>query len=484
VSQEDLGMSSSIIYGPITRIEGHMDIEVTIDAVDGVQKVVDARCAGTMFRGVEMLLQGRHPRDAVHITSRVCGVCPTSHALAASMALESAYGARATPPDNGRILRNLILGADFLQSHILHFYQLALLDYVDGVGVLDMAPWTPRQPAPDLIAGPNGEKLLAHYMEAMNVRRKIGQMGAIFGGTMPCSPVFLPGGCTPILTDVADIATMGEPNASETIKLFRALLDEVRCFILTAYLPDVQLLVEHFPEYSRIGRGPANLLAFGAFDLDPNAEKRLLKRGVYADGRCSALDVAHITESVAYAWYADSRSDLAAGQGIAWPDLEKTGAYSWIKAPRYQGQAFEVGPLARMWISGFYRQGVSVMDRLVARALETQKIADAMVEWVQELKVESPARSRFKYPSSGNGAGLSEAPRGALGHWVEFSRQAIRRYQILTPTGWNASPRDETGQKGPMEQALIGTPVRDKNQPIELLRVVHSFDPCLACSVH
>jgi hydrogenase large subunit len=361
---------------------------------------------------------------------------------------------------------------------------LALLDYVDGDRVLGPSPSSPRQSAPDLITGSEASALLVHYGEAMNVRRKIGQLGAIFGGRMPCSPVIVPGGCTPTLSDAVEMATAGEPKASERIRQFRSLLDEIRSFVTAAYLPDVQLLAKKFPQYGKIGRGAGNFLAYGGFNLDASGSKKLFQRGVYAGDSFTSLDPNHITESVKYSCYETSSGTINPSRGITLPNINKPDAYSWIKSPRYMNEAYEVGPLARMWISGFYRQGVSVMDRLLARAYETQKIADAMAGWVQELTIGEPTRAKVEYANSGIGVGLTEAPRGALGHWLEFREDAIRHYQILAPTGWNASPMDESGKKGPIEQALIGTSVRDRDQPIELLRVVHSFDPCLACSIH
>ena len=476
-------MAKKIILGPVTRIEGHLDCEVTLDTVDGVQQVVDARVSGTMFRGFEPILEGKHPRDAIHITQRICGVCPTAHAMAASLTLEAAYGSIATPPPNGRILRNLIHGADFLQSHILHFYHLALLDYVDSPGIAGTGS-TQRYAAPDAVSGPAAAQLLAHYVKAMDVRRKTHQMGALFGGKMPCSPVFVAGGCTQTLTDTLDLATVGEPTASERIAQFRRLLDEILAFIDAAYLPDVRSLARRFPAYSEIGRGCGDFLAFGAFDLDETGSEKLLRRGVSTQGEVGPLDVGQISEHVTHSRYRDAGAALPPAEGVTQPDPDKTGAYSWIKAPRYQNRPHEVGPLARAWIAGLHRRGPSVMDRLMARALETRHVARAMVAWLGELSVEAPTSARFRHPTSGAGIGLTEAPRGALAHWSQFEQNAIRRYQVVTPTAWNGSPMDALGQKGPMEQALIGTPVRDKDEPVELLRVVHSFDPCLACSVH
>jgi hydrogenase large subunit len=464
-------MATTIKIDPVTRIEGHLKIEVIVETVDGVQQVIDARSSGTMFRGFEKILLNHDPLDAPHITQRICGVCPISHGMASCKTLENAF--RATPPANGRILRNLVLGSNFIQSHILHFYHLAALDYIDTKGILDMAPWSSRYRTPDMVGGDLAGVLVGHYVKALEIRRKAHQMGAIFGAKLPCSPTFVPGGCTEAVT-------------SGKISDFRALLTEAEqiCdFIDTVYIPDVEALAGLFPQYLQIGRGCGNLLAYGVFDLDGSDNNRLLARGRYTDAVLQNVNVADITEDVLHSWYI-SPSGLNPASGQTEPDAAKPGAYSWIKAPRYSGQVHEVGPLARMWVNGDYRSGISVIDRLAARAWETKKVADAMVGWLNELIVGGSTFSYKQTPSTATGIGLTEAPRGALGHWVDIVNKRISRYQVITPTAWNCSPMDDAGQHGPVEQALIGTPVADLRQPIEVLRVIHSFDPCLACSVH
>jgi hydrogenase large subunit len=294
----------------------------------------------------------------------------------------------------------------------------------------------------------------------------------------------VPGGCASTLNDRLDAPLKDEPKASDRISLFRELLNRVRDFIANAYLPDVQVLANRFPAYARIGRGPGNLLAFGGFD-DPHPDRTpLFRRGTYVDGAIGALDPQDIAESLVSSRYIREGSAPQPTQSVTTPDIDKLNAYTWIKAPRYQSRVFEVGPLARMWIAGHYREGISAMDRIRARAVEAQRLADAMVQWLDDLQIEEATRSRIRYSRSGTGTGMIEAPRGALGHWMAFRQNGITRYQIITPTAWNASPKDESGQPGPMEQAIIGTPVRDRSRPIEVLRVVHSFDPCLACAVH
>ncbi|NQT85467.1 nickel-dependent hydrogenase large subunit [bacterium] len=462
-------MRKTLTVAPMTRVEGHLDISVTIDVKRTSQRVVAARSSGTMFRGFELILRGRDPLDAPHYTQRICGVCPISHGMAASKNLEAAMGI--APTDNGRILRNLVLGANFVQSHILHFYHLAALDYIDTSAFLPMSPWLPRYVTPDMDAGSLASGLVAHYVEALGVRRTAHQMGAIFGGKLPCSPTLVPGGCSETATDAK-------------IEAFGRLLGEVRTFIDGTLLPDVEALGAAFPEYRSIGRGCGNLLAYGVFDLDGAGSLKLQPRGRFTNGEAGSLDLAAIREYVRHSKYRSSSGRKHPSVGSTSPITRKSGAYSWIKAPRYGDVVHEVGPLARMWVSGDYREGISVVDRLTARALEAKKIADAMVGWLEALRPGEPGQERFRVPETATSVGLTEAPRGALGHWMTVSKSRIAKYQVVAPTGWNASPKDDFGHNGPIEQALIGLDVADMQTPIEVMRVVHSFDPCLACSVH
>jgi hydrogenase large subunit len=462
-------MSKTIKIAPLTRVEGHLEVEVTVESVGGVDRVIDARAASPMFRGFENILAGRDPRDAVHYTQRICGVCPISHGLASSLALENAFGV--VPAENGRIIRNLVLGANFLQSHILHFYHLAAPDYINTGGLLDMSPWKPRYEGPDLATGATAAALVGHYVQALAMRRKAHQMGALFSGRMPTTVSFVPGGSTEIVTAAA-------------VSSFRTLLAEIQAFIDGVYLADVDALLGLFPEYAEIGRGCGNLLAFGVFDQNSAGSSKLLARGRYTNGASGNVDPSLIREYVAHSWYTPASGNKAPAQGLTEPAYGKAGAYSWIKSPRYQDIVHEVGPLARLWVNGDYRLGISVMDRIAARAVETQKIADAMALWLNQLVVGGTVYTHKATPVTATGMGLTEAPRGALGHWVNIANSKLSRYQVVTPTAWNASPLDDMGQHGPIEQALIGTPVRNMEHPLEVLRVVHSFDPCLSCSVH
>jgi hydrogenase large subunit len=420
----------------------------------------------TLFRGFEIILKGRDPRDAQHITQRICGVCPASHALAASYNLDSAFGV--TPPDNGRIIRNLVVGSNYIQSHILHFYHLAALDYVLGP---DVPPFIPRYKGDYRLPKDVNDACVAHYLEALKMRMRAQEMLAIFGGKMPHHISFVPGGVT-VQPTVDKIASF----------LWR--LRELQDFINNVYVPDVLAVASVYKDYKDIGKGHGNLLAYGVFDLDSSGKNKLLKRGRYTRKRLSDVDAAKITEDVKHSWYMDETSGRNPADGATEPQPHKPEGYSWAKAPRYGGLPHEVGPLARMWVNGDYQEGISVIDRHAARALEAQKIANAMEGWLLELKPGAPVWAECSIPDSSEGCGMVEAPRGALGHWIRIENKKIENYQCVVPTTWNVSPRDDRGVRGPIEEALIDTPVADPDNPIELVRVVRSFDPCIACTVH
>lgn len=452
-------MATISIIDPIPRIEGHLKIELEIDS----GTITNAKVSGTLFRGFERIMKGRSPVEAPIITQRICGVCPIPHAQASSMALENI--SKWVPGNNARILRNLIMGSNFIQSHILHFYVLSAVDFTPGP---QRAPWIP---AWDIDIRSGLQSIMDHFTMALTAHRQAHEMGAIFSGKMPHAASFVPGGITSSVTD-------------EKVNAFRTYLTSLKSFIENTYIPDVKSIADVYGDYFIIGSGPKNLLSFGAFE--EKGEDRLFRPGYLEKGQSQLsanFTSADITEYVTYSWYAND-SVLTPAQGTTVPQYPKGDAYSWIKSPRLSGKPCETGPLARMKINGDYTGGISVLDRHLARASEALKIATAMERWLNELQTGS-AYDPYYYQGTGTGEGLTEAPRGALGHWVSVGSDGkISNYQVVTPTCWNASPKDSNGIHGPLEQALIGIPIINEKQPIEALRVIHSFDPCIACAVH
>ncbi len=467
------GKKIKVSIDPITRIEGHLKAEVEVKG--GV--VVDARIHGGMYRGFEQILIGRDPRDATQITQRICGVCPTAHATASSLALDDAFNIKLTK--NGRIARNLILGANFLQSHILHFYHLAALDYVNGP---DVAPFVPRYANNDVrVPKDVNDVAVGQYLEALEIRKILHEMVALLGGKMPHVQGIVVGGTTEIPT-------------REALNAYAERFKKVKKFILEKYVPIVYLLAGPYGDLLKTGGGYHNCVAWGVFPMD-DAGNTLLKRGVFTEGKDYPVDTALIKEYVKYSYFEDSTTGLNPTQGKTIPDPYKKDAYSFIKAPRYNGKPHEAGPLARMWVTnpelsktGQEKLGVkrlrdigdaafSILGRHVARAEETAMVAGAVEQWLSEAQ---PGKETFvpaPIPDSSEGLGLTEAPRGALLHYINIKNKKIANYQVTSATIWNANPMDDMGQRGPMEQALIGVPVPDPENPVNVGRLIRSFDP-------
>lgn len=538
-------MGERHVIDPITRIEGHLRIEIEVEN----NVITDAWSSGTLWRGFEVFLKGRDPRDAWIITQRICGVCTTVHALASVKAVENAVGIKI--PDNARLIRNLIMGAQYLHDHPVHFYHLHALDWVDVVSALkadpkatsDLAqkvnPNSPKSGPGDfkvvqdklkkfVEAGqlgpfaqgywghpayklPPEANLMAvsHYLDALALQSRIARMHAIFGAKNPHIQTYTVGG----VTCVADLTP-------DRIGEFLYLLKEAQDFINNVYIPDVIAVAPFYLDWAGIGGGLKNYLSYGMLPQKGGAEPDSLyfKRGYILNRDLSTVhpvDEKKITEDVAHAWYQYSKSEPlhpGVGETNPWYTGIETGAngkYSWLKTPRYDGHAMEVGPLSRMLVN--YASGhestvenvnyllktlgvgpevlFSTLGRTAARAVETKVVADAMEGWINELVANVKAGdlavcADYKMPDSASGFGMTEAPRGALGHWVEIKGGKIHNYQCVVPTTWNGSPRDGKGQRSAFEESLIGTRLADPKQPLEVLRTIHSFDPCLACSVH
>jgi [NiFe] hydrogenase large subunit len=529
--------TNRIVVDPVTRIEGHLRIEVQVAG----GKVTNAWSTGTLFRGIELILKGRNPEDAWLFTQRLCGVCTYVHGVTSVRAVEDAINLAI--PDNARILRNLLMGSQFLHDHIVHFYHLHALDWIDVLSALQADPnrakalsaqYFPNAKAIDFKAVQDRVKafaasgqlgpfagaywghpeyqldpeinliFLAHYLEALHQQTRTARMHAIFGGKNPHPQSLMIGG----VTSQYDLT-------SARIAEFRALLDETNNFIDTIYIPGVTLLAK---EYGRSGWGAVgmskNFLAFGEFPETAQEPQSLFfpQGAILQRGAVSAVDTAAIVEHVKRSWYSGT-TPLHPSVGVTQPaytTLSTTTSshrYSWLKAPRYQDNPMEVGPLARVLVAYGLGQSetqravdsflaatglpktalYSTLGRTAARALETQIIGDAMVQWLGQLHVGGqtfPGWRMPAMPASAKGVALNEAPRGAVGHWIDIQNQKIANYQMVVPSTWNFGPRCANGQLGPVEKALIGTPVADPERPVEILRTVHSFDPCIACAVH
>lgn len=501
-----------INLGPVTRLEGHLSVQTTVEN----NRIVDARCQGEMFRGFEEILKGRDPLDAQQITQRICGVCPYAHAIASCYAQEDAYGIVPTP--NGRILQNLIQGANHLYDYLLHFYQLAALDFVDITAVLQYsgsdpdllkvknwvkaemksgkaypaAPFLPRLSGDYLRDADLNTGLLKHYLEAMAIQQKANRASAIFGGKFPHATAIFPGGCT-------------QEARIDLIVKYQSLILEVREFIHGKYLHDLMAVAKGYPRYWDMGVSKGGYLSYGLLPLAADKlARRLFAPGIMLDGAVAGPDFSAITEDVGYAKYS-SPSGLKINEGRLEPAPGKAGAYSWVKAPRYKGRMVEVGPAARVLVEYYGGQnknvkklvdeltgrlGVgpgklnSVLGRHLSRAICAVTIADFLLEESERLEPGQPTMSEFTIPAAAEGYGATEASRGALLHYIRIKDYKIDKYECVVPTTWNASPKDDSGQPGALESALIGTRVDKPAEQIEAGRIVRSFDPCLACAIH
>jgi [NiFe] hydrogenase large subunit len=528
---------STIVIDPVTRIEGHLRVETEVSG----GRVSNAWSCGTLFRGIEPILKNRDPRDAWMFTQRLCGVCTYVHGVTSVRSVENALAL--SIPENARVIRNLLMGAQFIHDHIVNFYQLHLVDWVDVVSALSADPAgavsvdrqiNPARTRDTTYFGAVRQRLetfaqsgqlgpfangywghpaytltpeenlvfMADYLEALRVQIQVAHMHAILGAKNPHPQTMIVGG-----------VTLNRDLKAARISEFNNHVAAARNFVDTYYLPDTVYLLGRYKDYATIGEA-GNLMSFGEFPQTAQEKDSLyFRRGIIynrATANVQGVDTANITESVTHSWY--SGQDLDPARGLTVPNytgLDTGDKYSWIKAPRYQGRPMEVGPLARVMVnygtghratidavdtfllqSGLPLSAMySILGRTAARSIETKVIADAMADWTSRLVQSSrpsfmPFRTEFTMADSGSGAGLNEAPRGALGHWLSFSGGKITNYQMVVPSTWNFGPRDAGDVPGPVERALVGVPVADPERPLEVLRLIHSFNPCIACAVH
>ncbi len=534
------GYSGSIVIDPITRIEGHLRIEVEVK--NG--KVSNAWSSSQLFRGLELILKGRDPRDAQHITQRACGVCTYVHALAATRCVDNAVGV--TIPENARLMRDLVLASQFMHDHIVHFYHLHALDWVDVTSALtadaakaaklanDISP--NRNTTAEGLKGVQGQLkafvdngqlgiltnayflgghpayvlpaevnliATAHYLEALRLQVKAARMMAVMGGKNPHTQFTVVGG-----------ATNYEALTPERLKEFRDLYKETKRFIDEVYIPDLLAVASFYKDWGAIG-GCTNFLSFGEFPEDEkDLESRWLPPGVIMKrdlANMQKFDPQAIREHVAFSWYEGTESRKPA-KGVTKPKYTKLGdknRYSWMKAPRYNNKAMETGPLATVLTA--YAKGqpeckalvdtvlkhlgvgpevlFSTLGRTAARGIECAVIAAKTEAWLNQMeanvqKGDTKLYEEWKMPKEAEGVGFVNAPRGGLSHWISIKNGKIENFQLVVPSTWNLGPRCAAGKVGPVEEALIGTPVADPKRPVEVLRTVHSFDPCIACGVH
>lgn len=565
-----------IVVDPITRIEGHLRCEVNIDENNVITNAVSC---GTMFRGLEIILNGRDPRGAWAFAERVCGVCTGSHALASVMAVENAL--RIDIPDNANIIRNLMHLCLWFHDHLVHFYQLAGLDWIDVVSASkaapeeasqlarQMSPWPKSSPgyfrelAQKLTSiiesgqlgifangywGNPGYKLspeanlvlMSHYLDALDLQREAVKTHTVFGGKNP-HPNWIVGGVPAVLN--VNSAGGEQVVNMERLALVEKVIGDCLEFARQVLMPDAIALARAYPEWLGLGCGLAgqSVLAYGAFpDIanDHSAKSLLVPGGAIIDGNFNEVhpvetsDPEQVREMVGHAWYQypENTESLPPSHGITDPfyvlgkdtkgtatdikELDETAKYSWIKTPRWRGKMMEVGPLARLLVAYSLKHGdtparvddicgriginvdglKSTMGRIVARCHEALWAMETSVYFMGKLKENlkngdsTTAFTKKWNPSSwpyrARGVGFTEAPRGALGHWIEIKNEKISSYQCVVPTTWNAAPRSDDGQLGAYEASLLGTRMAIPEQPLEILRTIHSFDPCLACATH
>ncbi|GAB4222826.1 MAG: nickel-dependent hydrogenase large subunit [Acidobacteriota bacterium] len=551
-------MSQRIVVDPVTRIEGHLRIDVEVDG----GRVTRAWSSGQMWRGIELILEGRDPREAWLFTQRICGVCTTVHAITSVRAVENALGLEV--PLNAQLIRNLLIMAHMLHDHIVHFYHLSALDWVDVTSALKASPRRAASIAEGLSDWPgNGWRKLAavherlrgfveagqlgifangywghpamklppevnllavaHYLDALDYQRKANQVVAVLGSKTPNIQNLAVGG-------VANAINLDNQATLNMEKLYRirSLLEEVRDFVEKVYLPDVCAIGAMYPEWFGYGAGVTNYLAVPDLPRDARGAEFDLPGGTIVDGdlgtvrKIKSFDDEYfrknVAECIAHSWYDGNwtRHPWEEETVPRYTDYDPEDRYSWVKAPRFGDRPMQVGPLAQVLVG--YATGHEPTRRWVGRAMElAQAVAGtklglevlhstlgrhvaravracigaetALAHW--DLLVRNIAsgdvaiynRPEFP-PGEQRGFGFHEAPRGTLSHWIVIRDGRIANYQAVVPSTWNAGPRDADDRPGPYEASLVGNPIADPERPLEVLRTIHSFDPCLACAIH
>ncbi|MBC8059194.1 MAG: nickel-dependent hydrogenase large subunit [Clostridiaceae bacterium] len=460
-------MKARITIDPITRISGFLEIDVEIDQ----NKIVDARSSGLLFRGFEKMLKGKEPLDAIYFTERICGICSTAHSYASTVALEDAININSS--EEAHIIRDIIHGTEFLQNHIRHFYLFIVPDYVKLPEISDLYQSNNVDfRLPDNLSG----KIQKNYIASLQYGRMSHEALAVLGGKAPHNHGIFVGGMN------------GRVNASQLIKL-KALLQDIKQFVINNMIEDANIIADYYKDYFTKGASYGNFMSYGLYNSTGEKSLTFVQSGVLIDKKLNTFDSSKINENIYSSWYEGKPIQNIPGEKTIDENSSKEKAYSWIKAPRYEGYPMEVGPLARMIIGEKYNKGIAAMDRVLARVLETKIVIEIMEEKIVTLeellrsKVLSNAVN-FDIPISAKGKGLIDTVRGSLGHWINIQDKKILNYDIITPSGWNLSPQDGKGVKGVLEKALIGTTIQDTKNPVEIGRIVRTFDPCVSCATH
>jgi hydrogenase large subunit len=498
-------MTRRLVLGPFNRVEG--DLEVQLDVADG--RVKEARVNAPMFRGFELMLTGREPMDALTIVPRICGICSVSQSVAAARALADACGV--VMPPNGVLATNLMLACENLADHLTHFYLFFMPDFTGRV--YDGRAWQAQaqQRFAALAGSPTGGGL--HSRAALAARARWFELIGTLGGKWPHTGAILPGGSARAI-EAAErmrlLARVREMRAFLEQTLFGTPLEEVTALDSLAALQDWRnraagsdlalfLDIADDTGLARLGIGPGRYLSYGAY-TQANGH-HALARGVWDGARqlLLPLDTRDITEDPRHAWYAEEASATASHPmaGSTRPQVDKAGAYSWNKAPRLAGQVLETGAVARQLVDGqpliraaVLAHGGCVSTRVLARLLELARIVPLMEQWLLALQPHAPFYQAHALPDQAQGIGLTEAARGALGHWLRIDKGRLSHYQIVAPTSWNFSPRDAKGTPGALEAALVGAPLDHRaddvasNTSVAVQHIVRSFDPCMVCTVH
>lgn len=448
-------MLKRITIDPVTRISGFLEIKAEAEG----NKIVNANASGLLFRGFEKMLKGRAPLDAIYFTERICGICSTAHPVASALALENALNIQVSLNDS--YLRDMMHGFEFIQNHLRHFYLLSMPSYakISSINLVGEQQYKDYR-FPEKI----NKRIEEHYIKSIELSRLAHEGLALLGGKAPHVHGIFVGGVTVSID-------------AYKLEKVKSIIKTIQSFVTTTMMDDVEILANYYSDYFKKGSSYPYFMTFGVFNNYDDSDITYVKAGVMKDNIKYNLKPDKITEQIHYSWYKqDGESEEV--------DLSKPDAYTFIKTPRYLGLPMEVGPLARLIVSGEYTNGHSCMDRIIARVLETEKILRIMKNLTKRIELKPNNQKVYDIPEKAYGMGLTDTTRGALGHWIEIDNKLISHYNIITPTVWNLSPKDSSGEPGTIERALIGTKLNNIKEPIEIGRIVRSFDPCVSCATH